>query len=185
MFTRLLLALLLMVTFVAPSSAQGKGLGGSSGQRAGAAVSSQSDGGSEGAPSRNGDAHGPPDRAADDSHQSNHNSNYGGATSSGNDSAADAENRGGGGKAHGGGNRLSGAVPLNTDEALALVQTHQAMPLSELSEIVHQRSGAEMVDAELLKVGQILVYAIKVIDQAERLSVQYYYARSGRYIGSE
>ncbi len=185
MLIRLLLTLLLMAALVAPSAAQGKGQAGSNGQRAGAAVNLQTDGGSEGAPIRNGAAHGPPDKAADNSRQSNNNPNHGGATTSGNDSAADAENGGGGEKAHGGSNPLSGAVSLNTDEALALVQTHQALPLSELTEIVHQRSGAEMVDAELLKVGQILVYAIKVIDQAERLSVQYYYARSGRYIGSE
>ncbi|MCP8885424.1 hypothetical protein NIM87_18105 [Devosia sp. XJ19-1] len=146
MLIRLLLAMLLMAALVAQSAAQGKGQSGSSGQRAGAAVNSQSDGGSEEAPIRNGDAHGPLDKAADSSHQSNRNSNHGGATSSGNDSATDAKNGGGGEKAHGGSTLLSGAVSLNTDEALALVQTHQALPLSELTEIVHQRSGAEMIE---------------------------------------
>jgi len=65
------------------------------------------------------------------------------------------------------------------------VQTKQVVPLSELAEIVLQRSGAEMVDAELLRIGRMLVYSIRVIDQAERLSIQYYYARSGRFIGSQ
>ncbi|MCP8887379.1 PepSY domain-containing protein [Devosia ureilytica] len=72
---------------------------------------------------------------------------------------------------------------LTPDQALAVVRTRQALPLSDLAEIVRQRNGGEIVDAELLRVGQMLVYAIKMLDRDDRLSVQYFYARSGRPLG--
>jgi hypothetical protein len=186
MFTRLLLVLLLTATAVVPSAAQGNGQGASGGQGAGAASGPGGEGADNEGRGGNGNADGrPPHTATSDGQQSNHKSNHGGANAPGNIGAGDGANRGSGGKAHGGSNSHLGATSLTPDEALALVQTHRALPLSELAEIVQQRSGAEMVDAELLRVGQMLIYAIKVIDEAERLSVQYYYASSGRYIGSE
>ena len=132
-----------------------------------------------------GNAHGTPNGSANVGPQSTYNPNRGGANAPGNNGAGDGENRGSSGKAYGGDNRPSGATSLTPDEALALVQTRRALPLSDLAEIVQQRSGGEMIDAELLRVGQFLVYAIKVIDEVERLSVQYYHAGSGLYIGSD
>lgn len=42
-----------------------------------------------------------------------------------------------------------------------------------------------MVDANLLRVDNMLVYAIKVLNPAGRLTIEYFHARSGVYIGSE
>lgn len=59
------------------------------------------------------------------------------------------------------------------------------MPLSAFGDVIRQRGGGEMVDANLLRVDNMLVYAIKVLDPMGRLSVEYFHARSGVYIGSE
>jgi hypothetical protein len=185
MFARLLLAFLLTAAVVVPSAAQGNGQGASGKPGAGEAPSPGSAGGDQEGSSGKGSAQGNPNRSTNDGQQSTHNPNRGGANAPGNNGAGDGKNHGIGGKSYGGDNRLSGATSLSPDEALALVKTHRALPLSELAEIVRQRTGAEMVDVELLRVGQFLVYAIKVIDEVERLSVQYYYAGSGLYIGSE
>lgn len=193
MFARLLLALLLAATVVVPSAAQGDGQGRDQGNGQGlsggpgatAAPSPVSAGGGQEGSSGKGSAHGTANRPTNDGQQNTHNPNSGGANAPGNNGAGNGANRGSGGEAHESDNRLSNATSLTPDEALALVQAHRALPLSDLAEIVRQRSGAEVVDAELLRVGQILVYAIKVIDEVERLSVQYYYANSGLYIGSE
>ena len=185
MLNRLFLAILLIATVVVPSAAQGNGQGASGGPGAGAASSPGSAGGDQAGSSAMGNAHGTPNGSANVGPQSTYNPNRGGANAPGNNGAGDGKNHGIGGKSYGGDNRLSGATSLSPDEALALVKTHRALPLSELAEIVRQRTGAEMVDVELLRVGQFLVYAIKVIDEVERLSVQYYHAGSGLYIGSD
>lgn len=81
--------------------------------------------------------------------------------------------------------RESGQRILTPNQVLEAVESRQAAPLSELAKIVRERDGGEIVDANLISTGQFLVYAIKVLARDGALSVQYYYARSGRYIGSE
>jgi hypothetical protein len=171
MFTRLLLVLLLVATFTVPGAAQGQG--GAGEQGVGAVPDSESN---SGGGSGNGGSGG---------------QGKGNANGLSSDSTAERGAPGGGKTNPNAANMPAGntpsdkAVSLSPDEALAMVRTKRALPLTDLTEIVHQRSGAEMVDAELLRIDQMLVYGIKVIDPAGRLSVQYYYARSGRYIGSE
>ena len=167
MFTRLLLVLLLVATFTVPGAAQGQGRAGEQG--VGAVPDSESNSGNGGSGGQGkGNANG---LTLDSTMERG--APGGGKT---NPNAPDMP----------AGNTPSGkAVSLSPDEALVMVRTKRALPLTDLTEIVRQRSGAEMVDAELLRIDQMLIYGIKVIDPAGRLSVQYYYARSGRYIGSE
>ena len=81
--------------------------------------------------------------------------------------------------------RESGRQILTPNQVLEAVESRQAAPLSELAKIVRERDGGEIVDANLVSTGQFLIYAIKVLARDGALSIQYYYARSGRYIGSE
>ena len=57
--------------------------------------------------------------------------------------------------------------------------------MAVLAETVAQRGEGEIIDADLLQVGEMLVYAIKVLNQDGKLSIQYYFARTGRYIGRD
>ncbi|SMQ70783.1 hypothetical protein SAMN06295905_1913 [Devosia lucknowensis] len=77
------------------------------------------------------------------------------------------------------------AITLSGDQVRDAVASRQAMSLADFGEAVHQRNGGEIVDANLLRVRGMLVYALKVLDDSGRLSIQYFYARSGVYIGSE
>ena len=47
------------------------------------------------------------------------------------------------------------------------------------------RSEGSVIDAELLNVQGILVYSVKVLRTDGRVTQEYYYAQSGRFIGSE
>tara|TARA_R110000868_G_scaffold102521_3_gene282333 strand:+ start:1691 stop:2287 length:597 start_codon:yes stop_codon:yes gene_type:complete len=83
-------------------------------------------------------------------------------------------------------NRQNGIiVTLSPDETLEAVRSRQAATLAEIAKSVKRRAGGDIIDANLLQVGRMLIYAVKVLDQSGQLSIQYYYARSGRYIGSE
>lgn len=74
---------------------------------------------------------------------------------------------------------------LTSEQAREAVQSHEAKPLADMVDQIGQRHGGEVIDANLLRVGQVLVYAIRVLDRNGQLTVQYYHARSGRYIGSK
>lgn len=78
-----------------------------------------------------------------------------------------------------------GVVSLTPDQALEAVRSRRAAPLAVLAETVAQRGEGEIIDADLLQVGEMLVYAIKVLNQDGKLSIQYYFARTGRYIGRD
>jgi hypothetical protein len=74
---------------------------------------------------------------------------------------------------------------LSADQVRSAVESRQALPLSSFSDAIRQRGGGDMVDANLLRVDNMLVYAIKVLNPAGRLTIEYFHARSGVYIGSE
>jgi hypothetical protein len=42
-----------------------------------------------------------------------------------------------------------------------------------------------MIDAQLLRVRGFMVYALRVMSPQGRVTTEYYYARSGAFIGSE
>ncbi len=64
--------------------------------------------------------------------------------------------------------------------ALEAVRSGKAVPLESLLPDVRANTGGEVIDAELLTVDGFLLYGIKVLTPAGRVSVQYYYANSGR-----
>ncbi|MBD8065702.1 hypothetical protein IC608_09465 [Devosia sp. PTR5] len=74
---------------------------------------------------------------------------------------------------------------LTQDQALAAVQSGHATPLAELANQIETSNNGRVIDAELLSVRGMLVYALKVLSASGKLGTQYYYARSGSYIGSE
>ncbi len=83
------------------------------------------------------------------------------------------------------GSNAAAPVILTEDQALEAVKARQAEPLSSLAQSAMERTGGKVIDAQLLRVGEILVYAVKVLAPGGRLTTEYYYARSGVFIGSE
>jgi len=100
-------------------------------------------------------------------------------------------NGNGQGNAHGNSGKADTAVPspetpLSEDEVLDAVKAGRVVSLSSLVPDLEQRSGGgELIDAELRKVDGFLVYAVKVLAADGRVTTDYYYAQSGRFIGSE
>ncbi|MFD1941729.1 PepSY domain-containing protein [Paradevosia shaoguanensis] len=95
------------------------------------------------------------------------------------------------GNAHGNSGKADTAAPspetpLSEDEVLDAVKAGRVVSLSSLVPDLEQRSGGgELIDAELRKVDGFLVYAVKVLAADGRVTTDYYYAQSGRFIGSE
>jgi len=100
-------------------------------------------------------------------------------------------NGNGQGNAHGNSGKVDTAAPspetpLSEDEVLDAVKAGRVVSLSSLVPDLEQRSGGgELIDAELRKVDGFLVYAVKVLAADGRVTTDYYYAQSGRFIGSE
>lgn len=100
-------------------------------------------------------------------------------------------NGNGQGNAHGNSGKADTAAPspetpLSEDEVLDAVKAGRVVSLSSLVPDLEQRSGGgELIDAELRKVDGFLVYAVKVLAADGRVTTDYYYAQSGRFIGSE
>ncbi|MCF1742710.1 PepSY domain-containing protein [Paradevosia shaoguanensis] len=94
------------------------------------------------------------------------------------------------GNAHGNSGKVDTAAPspetpLSEDEVLDAVKAGRVVSLSSLVPDLEQRSGGgELIDAELRKVDGFLVYAVKVLAADGRVTTDYYYAQSGRFIGS-
>ena len=77
------------------------------------------------------------------------------------------------------------AVAFSEDEARDAVNAGHTVSLGSLLPDVVQRTGGELIDAQLLRVDGFLVYALKVLSAEGRVTTEYYYAQSGRFIGSE
>lgn len=76
-------------------------------------------------------------------------------------------------------------VELSQEEASAVVAEGSALSLATIVRSVAERTPGDVVDASLLQVGPALVYAVKVLSPAGKLSTEYYHADTGRFIGSE
>lgn len=68
---------------------------------------------------------------------------------------------------------------LTPDATLNAVRSGEALPLDAIAAEVRGRSGAEIIDARLLRVGEVLVYAVKTLTTAGAVRTEYYYGRSG------
>ena len=67
-------------------------------------------------------------------------------------------------------------------DVLAAVEAGKAVPLSTILPDLRARTGGEVIDANLQQVGSFLLYAVTVLTPAGKVSTEYYYARSGRYV---
>jgi hypothetical protein len=111
----------------------------------------------------------------------------------GNANARDSGNGGnnGNGKGGGGGTDTSantdanGTIHYSQDYARDVVNAGRAVSLASLMPELQARSEGSVIDAELLGVQGILVYSVKVLRTDGRVTQEYFYAQSGRFIGSE
>ena len=78
-----------------------------------------------------------------------------------------------------------GTLHYSQDYARDLVNAGRAVSLASLMPDLQARSEGSVIDAELLNVQGILVYSVKVLRTDGRVTQEYYYAQSGRFIGSE
>lgn len=78
-----------------------------------------------------------------------------------------------------------GTVHYSPDHARDAVNAGQAVSLTSLMPDLQARTTGELIDAELLNVRGFLVYAIKVLRDTGQVTTEYYYAQSGRFIGTE
>ncbi|CAN7599073.1 PepSY domain-containing protein [Devosia sp. LjRoot3] len=78
-----------------------------------------------------------------------------------------------------------GTLHHSQDYARDLVNAGRAVSLASLMPDLQARSEGSVIDAELLNVQGILVYSVKVLRTDGRVTREYYYAQSGRFIGSE
>lgn len=144
--------------------------------------------------SNNGNGNGPTENSGNGNGNSQGSGNAGGNSGNGNgQSNANAGNSGNGPGS--GGNGLGSSTPANTDangtvhysqdDARDAVSTGKAVSLASLLPDLQERAGGEIIDAELIRVQNILVYVVKVLRLNGRVTQEYYYAQSGRFIGSE
>ena len=75
----------------------------------------------------------------------------------------------------------SGTVS-DQDLAVRAVEDLRALPLETIASKVHETTPGEIIDARLITVAGFLLYEVKVLE-GERLTVDYYYARSGNKVG--
>ncbi|WEJ56897.1 hypothetical protein [Devosia sp. FJ2-5-3] len=78
-----------------------------------------------------------------------------------------------------------GTVHYTPDHARDAVNAGQAVSLTSLMPDLQARTTGKLIDAELLNVRGFLVYAIKVLRDTGQVTTEYYYAQSGRFIGTE
>jgi uncharacterized membrane protein YkoI len=63
---------------------------------------------------------------------------------------------------------------------LGAVQAGQAVPLTTIVNDLKVRGAGEVIDAQLVRAGNFLLYAVKVLSADGRVATEYYYARTGR-----
>ncbi|MGB3339563.1 MAG: hypothetical protein WBA73_20480 [Devosia sp.] len=90
-------------------------------------------------------------------------------------------------------NGAAGGAPAVTGQAtapaeqsesdvLAAVEAGRAVPLSTIMPDVRTRTGGEVINAQLQQVGSFLLYAVTVLTPEGKVSIEYYYARSGQHV---
>lgn len=85
---------------------------------------------------------------------------------------------------NGGGAAASRGGPYAPDYAREAVNAGEAVGLGNLLPDLKARTAGEVIDAELLRVDGILVYAVRVLRTDGVVTTEYYAARSGRFMGS-
>jgi len=65
------------------------------------------------------------------------------------------------------------------------VRTRRALPLADILATAGPSVANELIDARLVTIRGFLVYEVKSMTGDGRVSLSYYYARSGRKVGSD
>jgi hypothetical protein len=78
-----------------------------------------------------------------------------------------------------------GIQPLGQEGALKAVQSNRALPLADILTRARLVAEGEIIDAQLIQVRRILVYAIKVLGKSGDVRELYFYARSGALVAPE
>lgn len=94
-------------------------------------------------------------------------------------------NAGGGGNGAGAGNapsRSNDVTVVPEEDLLAIVKAGQAVSLASLLPNVQERTGGEIIDAQLVRTTRSLIYVVKVLTPDGHVGIEYYNARSGIYI---
>ena len=68
------------------------------------------------------------------------------------------------------------------EEALEAVQTGQAVPLSRIVGVLERTNGGEVLDAELMRAGDDLLYRLKLLLPDGSVTTEFYHASTGRPI---
>jgi uncharacterized membrane protein YkoI len=120
------------------------------------------------------------DQSDDDGDKGNSGNNQGGNNGNG-----DAGSNGNGNGKNGGADRTraNGEVTVVPEEdLLAIVKAGQAVSLSSLLPNVQERTGGEIIDAQLVRTDRSLIYVVKVMTPEGHVGIEYYNARSGIHI---
>lgn len=119
----------------------------------------------------------------------NGNGNNGNGNGNGNASPKENSNgnnnAGGGGNGAGAGNapsRSNDVTVVPEEDLLAIVKAGQAVSLASLLPNVQERTGGEIIDAQLVRTARSLIYVVKVLTPDGHVGIEYYNARSGIYI---
>jgi hypothetical protein len=122
------------------------------------------------------------------------NDSNGGGNGNGNAYGHDrGDDTGGNGNANGqGGSTVAPDSPataaedgeLSESEVLAAVQAGSAVSLETLLPDVRTRTGGEIINARLQQTNGFLLYGVTVLTPGGKVVTEYYYARSGIYVGN-
>jgi uncharacterized membrane protein YkoI len=78
------------------------------------------------------------------------------------------------------------APPPNTnrdeEEALRAVQSGQAVPLSRIVGVLERTNGAQVLDAKLVKAGNVLLYQLKLLLPNGTVATEFYHAPTGQRV---
>ena len=159
----LIAAILLVFAATMPVHAQGNGNGnGNSGQN-----DVGDNGNGNGSGNGNGNGNGQTDTPDEDRNARNGNGNNAGGNGAGASSEQSA----------------SGEVTVIPEEdLLAIVKAGQAVSLASLLPNVQERTGGEIIDAQLVRTERSLIYVVKVLTPEGHVGIEYYNARSGTHI---
>lgn len=107
-------------------------------------------------------------------------------------SNTDNSNNGNGNKGDGNGVGASDKPSTREDltvvpeaDLLQIVKAGQAVSLGSLLPNVQQRTGGEIIDAQLVRTDRALIYAVKVLTPDGRVGMEYYDAHSGTHIEAQ
>ena len=124
------------------------------------------------------------DQSDDDGDKGNSGNNQGGNNGNG-DAGSNGNGNGNGNGKNGGADRTraNGEVTVVPEEdLLAIVKAGQAVSLSSLLPNVQERTGGEIIDAQLVRTDRSLIYVVKVMTPEGHVGIEYYNARSGIHI---